>query len=50
MGLTSALIYGSVWVIVACIRTDWDEEVRKVQARLAADQKYSVVSVDVGEP
>ena len=50
MGLTSALIYGSVWVIVACIKTDWDKEVRKVQARLAAEQKYSIVSVNVAQP
>ena len=46
-GLTLALIYGSVWVVVMYIRTDWDQEVRKVQARLAAEQKYSIVSVQL---
>ena len=50
IGLTLALIYGSVWVVVACVRTDWNEEVRKVQARLAVEQKYSIVSVNVAYP
>jgi len=46
VGLTVSLIYcatGGVWL---CLRTDWNEEVRKVMARIEAENKQGREDVE----
>lgn len=39
MGLTVAQAWCAFWGVWFCARTDWDNEVVKVQERLVADQR-----------
>jgi MATE family multidrug resistance protein len=46
MGLTVSLVYcatGGVWL---CLRTDWEKEVRKVLARIEAENKRESTDVE----
>ena len=46
VGLTVSLIYcamGGVWL---CLRTDWNKEVRKVMARIEAENKQGREDVE----
>lgn len=39
MGLTVSLVYVSIVGVIVCLQSDWDREVRKVEARLRNAQK-----------
>ncbi len=39
IGLTISLVYAAGFGVWICLRTDWDYQVQKVKARIAADQK-----------
>ncbi|KAF9508146.1 hypothetical protein BS47DRAFT_1377777 [Hydnum rufescens UP504] len=44
IGLAAALLYGAIFSVWLVLRTDWDREVQRVAARLAADNKCQVVA------
>ena len=39
IGLTVALVYGAIVGVWLCVRTDWANEVRRVQARVAKERQ-----------
>jgi len=39
IGLTVSLVYVATVGVIVCLRTDWDREVKKVEARLRDAQK-----------
>jgi MATE family multidrug resistance protein len=39
IGLTVSLVYVSTVGVIVCLRTDWQREVKKVEARLREGQK-----------
>ncbi|KAJ6501268.1 MATE efflux family protein [Mycena vulgaris] len=47
IGLTVSLVYCAVFGTLLCVRTDWDHEVRKVLARINAENKARGSEVDV---
>ncbi|KAJ7138459.1 MATE efflux family protein [Mycena crocata] len=47
IGLTVSLVYCAVFGTMLCVRTDWDHEVRKVLARINAENKARADDVDV---
>lgn len=42
IGLTASLIYSAVIGCWLCLRTDWDEEVRRVRASLYREQQRAI--------
>lgn len=47
IGLTVSLVYCAVFGTLLCVRTDWDREVRKVVARVNAENKARTVGDEV---
>jgi len=48
VGLTISLVYTAAIGVTVCLRTDWEREVKKVEARLLEGQKGRV-QVEEGE-